>query len=76
MANTDDRPLATANELCAYTGMTPAQAAQHRYRGTGPRFIRLTGRQVRYRWSDIQEWLDRRTVTRADELRGPGGANR
>ncbi len=28
-----------------------------RYKGTGPRSHRV-GRHVRYRWSDVLEWLD------------------
>lgn len=66
----DTRPLANQDDVCQFTGMTRGQLAQHRYRGTGPKFIRLTGRQIRYRWSDIEEWLDQRTARRTDELRG------
>lgn len=48
--------------------MTPAQLAVHlqipqttihqwRHKKVGPPWFRV-GRHVRYRWSDVQEWLD------------------
>jgi predicted DNA-binding transcriptional regulator AlpA len=33
--------------------------------------VKVTGRQVRYRWSDIEKWVESRTRTRTD---GPRGA--
>jgi hypothetical protein len=60
-------PLATDDEFCAFAGITKQQSAQLRYLGKGPRFIRVTGRQIRYAWSDIEEWCAVRTVSRSDE---------
>lgn len=45
-------------------GITVAALAQMRYMGKGPRFIKLSGKQVRYRESDIQTWLDQQTRDR------------
>lgn len=61
------RPLATDDEFCAFAGITKQQSAQLRYLGKGPRFIRVTGRQIRYAWSDIEEWCEVRTVSRSDQ---------
>ncbi len=61
------RRLATDDEFCAFTGLTKQQSAQLRYLGQGPRFIRVTGRQIRYAWTDIEEWCERRTVSRSDQ---------
>ena len=61
------RPLATDDEFCAFAGITKQQSAQLRYLGKGPRFIRVTGRQIRYAWSDIEEWCEIRTVSRSDQ---------
>lgn len=55
------RPLATIEEFCEFIGVTREQASQMRVLGTGPKFIKVTGRQVRYRWSDIEAWLDENT---------------
>jgi predicted DNA-binding transcriptional regulator AlpA len=49
--------------------LTPAQAgellglsvpalAQMRYLGSGPKFLKLTARAVRYRRSDIDQWVE------------------
>lgn len=58
----EHRPLATSREVAEYTGLTEAGLAQLRYTGRGPRFIKVTGRQVRYRWADIEEWIERRSA--------------
>lgn len=48
---------------------TEAGLAQMRYRGTGPKFIKV-GRRVLYRWADLQQYLDANTVQRTDDPRG------
>jgi predicted DNA-binding transcriptional regulator AlpA len=66
----DIRPLATDDEFCAFAGITKQQSAQLRYLGTSPRFIRVTGRQIRYAWSDIEEWCEAQTCSRSDQRGG------
>ncbi|MGP5049117.1 helix-turn-helix transcriptional regulator [Glutamicibacter ardleyensis] len=56
--------LLTPSELGERFGMTKEALAQMRYRGNGPRFIKLGGKQVRYRESDVQAWLEQRTRDR------------
>ena len=48
---------------------TEGGLAQMRYRGNGPKFIKVGGR-VLYRWSDINAYLDANTMTRTDDPRG------
>jgi predicted DNA-binding transcriptional regulator AlpA len=67
---TEIQPLATVGEFCEYAGVTRGQAAQMRYTGSGPEFVKITGRQVRYRWSDIEKWVESCTRTRTDSPRG------
>jgi hypothetical protein len=38
-----------------------------RYRGTGPKFIRVGARKVLYRWSDVRAYLDANTIQRTDK---------
>jgi predicted DNA-binding transcriptional regulator AlpA len=64
------RPLATDDEFCEFTGLSKPQSAQLRYLGTGPRFIRVTGKQIRYAWSEIEAWCESRTVSRSDQRKG------
>ena len=61
------RPLATDKDFANFAGLTIGQIAQLRYLGRGPKFIRVTGRQIRYRWEDIEAWLDTRTCMRSDQ---------
>ncbi len=64
------RSLATDDEFCAFAGLTKQQSAQLRYLGIGPKFIRVTGRQIRYDWSEIEAWCESRTVWRSDQRGG------
>ncbi len=52
----DDKTLAAFLQIPAKT------PAQWRYLGRGPAFIRV-GRHVRYRESDVTEWLASKTVS-------------
>lgn len=67
MAPAQLRPLATDKDFARYAGISIGQVAQLRYLGTGPRFIRVTGRQIRYRWEDIEDWLEAQTFSRSDQ---------
>ena len=55
-APTQER-LASVQEVAKYLGVPPGTLYQWRHVGTGPRGYRV-GRYVRYRWSDVEEWLD------------------
>lgn len=52
--------LLTPEEYCKWRGISKASAAQERYLGKGPKFIKA-GRSVRYRASDLTAWLDAQT---------------
>jgi predicted DNA-binding transcriptional regulator AlpA len=67
MAQPDRRALARPIEVADTVGLTTAQLKQMRYLGQGPKFIRVTGRQIRYRWEDVDAWLDSQTCSRADQ---------
>jgi excisionase family DNA binding protein len=54
---TDRKPLATAEQVSEYLGVPPGTVDAWRTRGGGPRFSRV-GRHVRYRWADVDRWLD------------------
>ncbi|RKW69858.1 helix-turn-helix transcriptional regulator [Galactobacter caseinivorans] len=55
--------LYTPQELADWRGTTVAALAQERYKGTGPRFIKL-GKTVRYSETHVKEWLDANTHQR------------
>lgn len=53
----DRKPLGTQQEVATYLGVAESTLEQWRWRKTGPRWSKV-GRYVRYRWSDIDKWLD------------------
>jgi len=54
-----------------FPGTTDQTWAAKRHRGNGPVFIRLGGRSIYYRRSDIEKWLEDSRFTRTDT---PAGA--
>lgn len=46
-------------EVAEYLGTSVGGLAQMRYRGSGPKFVKLGRKAVRYRDSDIKEWLEK-----------------
>ena len=53
-------PLLTPGDLAAELGLPVRTLEMWRYRGTGPRFVKI-GRHVRYRRPDVDRWLNSRT---------------
>lgn len=56
-----DEDLATPVEVAQHLQMPEGTLVQWRYRGIGPRYLKV-GRHVRYRWSDVSSWLDERAA--------------
>ena len=57
--------LATPVQVAEVLHTTASGLAQMRYRGDGPRFVRL-GRRVLYRWTDVEQWLNESMHDRTD----------
>lgn len=62
----DSRALATRQEVADWLGMREATLSQWAWMGKGPRY-RIVGRHSRYRWSDVEAWLDEQPTTRASD---------
>jgi hypothetical protein len=69
MQNPADIDTALPSEVAPVLGTTEAGLAQQRYRGRGPKFVKV-GRKVLYRWSDVRAYLDANTCQRTDDPRG------
>lgn len=52
--------LLTTKELAKYLGIGESTLLQYRFDGTGPAYIKL-GHLVRYKISDVEAWLAKRT---------------
>lgn len=53
--------LLTVEELADYLAVPVATLYQWRYRKEGPTGFRV-GRHVRYRWSEVEAWIERKLV--------------
>ena len=53
--------LLSVTELADYLAVPVATLYAWRYRGEGPPAMRV-GRYLRYRWSDVQRWLELRVA--------------
>lgn len=51
--------LLSVLELADYLGVPVATLYQWRHRREGPPGFRV-GRHVRYRWSDVEDWIEQR----------------
>ncbi len=51
------RPLGTTEQVSDYLGVPVHTLHQWRHRGVGPRASKV-GRHLRYRWEDVEKWLD------------------
>lgn len=58
MATVARQPLADSREVAAYLGVSVRTLDDWAHRGIGPVYSRV-GRHRRYRWSDVEKWLDR-----------------
>lgn len=54
--------LFTSRDVAEYRHTTETALAQERWRGDGPRYLKL-GRRVFYRAADLQAWLAEHTIT-------------
>ncbi|MEU8327122.1 helix-turn-helix domain-containing protein [Micromonospora sp. NPDC048839] len=51
------RALARPGEVAEFLGVPEKTLTQWRYLRKGPRWAPV-GRHVRYRWEDVEKWLD------------------
>jgi hypothetical protein len=58
--------LATPAEVAEALHTTPASLAQMRYRGDGPKFVRVGRRRVLYRWADVEQYITESLHFRTD----------
>lgn len=50
--------LIDTKTLAARLDTSEITLSKMRCQGTGPRFVKI-GRSVKYRWSDVEAWLER-----------------
>jgi hypothetical protein len=58
--------LGTPAQVAEALHTTPASLAQMRYRGDGPKFVRVGRRRVLYRWVDVEQYIAESLHVRTD----------
>ena len=61
MQTTNRDTLPGRKEVAEYLGLTVQALAHLHFRGDGPPSMRV-GRSIRYRWEDVDAWLDARKI--------------
>ena len=64
-----ERRLVNEREAARLVGFSVAALIKWRREGRGPRYIRV-GRSIRYRVSDLVEWIQRHTVGQSSSACG------
>lgn len=59
MASRDTRALVSVTELAEYLGVPVKTVYEWNCKGTGPKVLKV-GRYVRFRWQDVEQWLNSR----------------
>jgi hypothetical protein len=60
--------LLTPIQAADFLSLTPRWLELKRYHGDGPLFVRVSARCIRYRLSDIEDWVDCRIRTSTSDL--------
>lgn len=63
----DPEQLLTERQAGDLLGLTPRALQAWRYRGGGPKFVRISSRAVRYRRRDLMEWVEERVRNSTSE---------
>ncbi len=64
----DAEPLWSSKRVSEYINCAEVTVRSWRRTGLGPRYLKLTNRQVRYRPSDVRAWLEDRALTNTSEV--------
>ncbi len=65
----NDKTLLTERDAADFLGVTSRCLQAWRYRGGGPKFVRISSRCIRYRQSDLREWTEARLRSDTSEDR-------
>ncbi len=62
--------LVRQEEAALVLGVTPRCLENWRHRGRGPKFIKVSARCIRYRISDLTQWIEQRVRTCTSDQEG------
>lgn len=64
---TPTKAIVTPDALSEFLEVPVQTLAKMRVDGTGPEFIRVNSRTIRYRWEAVEKWLTEQTHTTTDD---------
>lgn len=59
--------LISENDAGQFLKLTTRTLQAYRCKGSGPHYIRISARCIRYRRADLQKWIDRRLFQNTSE---------
>lgn len=62
--------LINENQASTFLKVTPRTLQAWRYRGGGPRYIKISSRAVRYRVTDLTAWIESKLQGSTSEIAG------
>ena len=62
LATEYQEPLLTTAEVARMLAVSEYTVRAWRMRGTGPPYVRVAGKAIRYRADQVEAWLEERTV--------------
>ncbi|MFT6558341.1 helix-turn-helix transcriptional regulator [Sneathiella sp.] len=72
--NTNNTPsqdrLMTEKEAAAFMGYTMRALQNWRLRGGGPNYVKVSSRSIRYRFRDINDWIEARIINNTSQMTG------
>ena len=60
--------LINEHEAADYIGHSVRSLQNWRVRGGGPKFVKISRRSIRYRFSDLNEWIESKLVSSTSEV--------
>jgi predicted DNA-binding transcriptional regulator AlpA len=70
LANSDLDRLMDEHEAADLLCYSVRALQNWRHRGGGPRFVKVSGRSIRYRRRDLLEWIDGKTISNTSQFDG------
>ena len=67
-----ERNLLPPSEAADYLGISLSALNKGRCDGTGPAFVRISSRCIRYRIENLDRWIAERIFTSTDEYKSAG----
>ena len=64
--------LLSPHQVQEWIGLSTKTLQKRRTDGTGPKFIKV-GNSVRYRWSDVEKWLEAHSASSTAEVSANNG---